>query len=402
MTIRLSVDPIRNQYSAVWRTREFLLGALLAIVFFIAGTQTVLANDTNIVTLYVDGVTRTVSSKDQTVGQFLDSVGVSVNQKDLVEPSRDTPINSDGFKINVYRARPVLVIDGDHRETVVSPLNSPRLIAESAGLTVYPEDEFVLERVDNILQDGIVGQRLIIHRAAVVNFDIYGETKVFRTQKNTVGELLREKKITMRPEDTLDVPTESAILTGMTIHLDRTGKETLTVDEPVPYDQDVILDINMDSGTSRIETPGVNGVKSVTYELNMVNGHEVGRTKIQEVITTPAKKERIVKGIKVNAPVGNVAANKQAIMQAAGIMQADWNYVDFIIAHESTWNTGARNPVSGAYGLCQALPGSKMASAGADWATNPVTQMRWCDGYAKSRYGGWANAYAVWLRQRWW
>ena len=55
---------------------------------------------------------------------------------------------------------------------------------------------------------------------------------------------------------------------------------------------------------------------------------------------------------------------------------------------ESGWNTYATNPRSGAYGIPQALPASKMASAGADWRTNPVTQVRWGIAYIASRYGG--------------
>lgn len=54
---------------------------------------------------------------------------------------------------------------------------------------------------------------------------------------------------------------------------------------------------------------------------------------------------------------------------------------------ESHWNVYAHNTSSGAYGIPQALPGSKMASAGADWATNPATQIRWGLGYIASRYG---------------
>ena len=54
---------------------------------------------------------------------------------------------------------------------------------------------------------------------------------------------------------------------------------------------------------------------------------------------------------------------------------------------ESGWNYRATNPSSGAYGIPQSLPGSKMASAGSDWRTNPRTQIRWGVSYIKSRYG---------------
>ncbi|GAA3748714.1 hypothetical protein GCM10022239_25110 [Leifsonia bigeumensis] len=63
---------------------------------------------------------------------------------------------------------------------------------------------------------------------------------------------------------------------------------------------------------------------------------------------------------------------------------------------ESNWNVYAHNPSSGAYGIPQALPGIKMASAGADWATNPATQITWGLGYIAARYatpcGAWEHS----------
>lgn len=91
-------------------------------------------------------------------------------------------------------------------------------------------------------------------------------------------------------------------------------------------------------------------------------------------------------------------------MSAAGISSNDYTYVDYVVNHEGGWDgtTKWNYGGSGAYGLCQSLPAGKMASAGADWQTNPVTQLRWCDGYAKGRYGSWYNAYIAWQRQGWW
>jgi soluble lytic murein transglycosylase-like protein len=97
----------------------------------------------------------------------------------------------------------------------------------------------------------------------------------------------------------------------------------------------------------------------------------------------------------------NVSGDKASLMAAAGISPSDYAYADFIIAKESGWRPGALNGGSGAYGLCQSLPASKMASAGADYLTNPVTQLKWCSGYT-SRYGGWQGAYNAWLAQGWW
>ncbi|MFC7548235.1 lytic transglycosylase domain-containing protein [Plantactinospora sp. GCM10030261] len=61
---------------------------------------------------------------------------------------------------------------------------------------------------------------------------------------------------------------------------------------------------------------------------------------------------------------------------------------------ESGWNHKASNPSSGAYGIPQALPGSKMGSVADDWRTNPATQITWGLGYIKGRYGNPCGAWA--------
>ncbi len=82
---------------------------------------------------------------------------------------------------------------------------------------------------------------------------------------------------------------------------------------------------------------------------------------------------------------------------AASIVPADQlASFDQIITHESGWNVSATNPSSGAYGLPQALPGNKMASAGADWRTNPATQIKWALNYMNTTYGSPNQAWAFW------
>ncbi|WP_329577490.1 LysM peptidoglycan-binding domain-containing protein [Kitasatospora sp. NBC_01250] len=88
-------------------------------------------------------------------------------------------------------------------------------------------------------------------------------------------------------------------------------------------------------------------------------------------------------------------ASLQAL--AASIVPADQlASFDQIITHESGWNVTATNPSSGAYGLPQALPGNKMASAGSDWATNPATQIKWALQYMNQTYGSPNQAWVFW------
>lgn len=85
-------------------------------------------------------------------------------------------------------------------------------------------------------------------------------------------------------------------------------------------------------------------------------------------------------------------------MAAAGIAQGDWQYVDYIVSRESGWNPNATNKSSGACGLVQALPCSKVPGNG----YNPVDNLRWATGYATGRYGSWAGAYNFWVNNHWW
>ncbi|MEN8651186.1 transglycosylase SLT domain-containing protein [Streptomyces sp. 21So2-11] len=72
-----------------------------------------------------------------------------------------------------------------------------------------------------------------------------------------------------------------------------------------------------------------------------------------------------------------------------------------IVNHESTWNYKASNPSSGAYGLVQALPASKMSSAGSDWQTNPATQIKWGLNYMNERYDSPCGAWQFWQANNW-
>lgn len=85
-------------------------------------------------------------------------------------------------------------------------------------------------------------------------------------------------------------------------------------------------------------------------------------------------------------------------MAAAGIAESDWGYVDYIVGRESGWNPNATNRSSGACGLVQALPCSKVPGNGYD----PVDNLRWGNGYAIGRYGSWAAAYNFWTSNHWW
>ncbi|MFI6512976.1 NlpC/P60 family protein [Streptosporangium sp. NPDC050855] len=121
---------------------------------------------------------------------------------------------------------------------------------------------------------------------------------------------------------------------------------------------------------------------------------------------TEAKKVGVKEGSDVKIPSvpkgsGTAESNKKIGKKMAaelGWTGKQWRALEALWQRESGWNHKADNPTSDAYGIPQALPGSKMASAGKDWATNPATQIEWGLGYIKSRYKTPAKALDFWQR----
>ncbi len=120
--------------------------------------------------------------------------------------------------------------------------------------------------------------------------------------------------------------------------------------------------------------------------------------RFEEVVAPAPKVKASVSGV---APAAGTPDPGTAQAIALGYVGAGPEF-DCLVAlwnKESRWNVYAHNKSSGAYGIPQSLPGTKMASAGADWQTNPDTQIRWGLGYNQGRYGSpcaaWAKSQAV-------
>ncbi len=349
-----------------------------------------------------DRATQTVPSREPTVGSLLKRLDIKLGEGDVVEPSLKTAINSDAFRINVYRAVPVQVVDNGHVTFAFSAATTARSIARQSGVTAYAEDKIETRPVSNFVTEGAIGEQVIIKRATPINLVLYGANTVARTHAKTVSELIKEKGIKLTKNDQVTPALNTPITANMALAIVRNGTVTQNVTEPIAPPVQSILDENLAAGTSAVRQQGIAGEQITTYEVKTENGQVVSRNPIRTVITKAAVAQIVVQGTSLSGIKGNMAL--------AGISPGDYAYVDYIVSHESGWcptkaqgQYGSCPPYSGSvptyggYGLCQSTPPQKMASAGADWATSPVTQLRWCNGYALARFGSWAAAYNYWL-----
>jgi uncharacterized protein YabE (DUF348 family) len=383
--------------------------ALLIVAVF--GYKLLATHDAPVPNAYVvilsyDHHEQTVPSREPTVGALLKKLNITMNEGDVVEPSTTSPINQEDFRINIYRAVPVEIIDGTTHTYAFSAATTSRSVAKQAGITTYAEDELVDQPSTNFLQTGAIGEQVVINRATPVNINLYGTLTVTRTHAKTVGALMREKGVKLAKDDQVTPATNTPLTPNTQVIIARNGTKLESVTEAIAAPQQIIQDATLAFGTSAVRQQGSAGQQITTYQDKLVNGVVVGRTAIQTVVTQAPVTAILVQGTSLSGI--------KADMALAGISAGDYEYADYIISHESGWcPTKAQGehtcPVvpdnqftSGGYGLCQATPGSKMSSAGSDWATNPITQLRWCSGYATGRYGSWGAAYNHWLSYHNW
>ena len=154
-------------------------------------------------------------------------------------------------------------------------------------------------------------------------------------------------------------------------------------------------------GTNIVKQAGKTGLAEVTYELKLVDDNEVTRTEIGRVVTTEPVEAVVIRGTGDPADIavairtaegetGTRSGNKKYaqlyINQEFGWGEKQFACLETLWFRESNWNHKATNPVTGAYGIPQSLPGRKMASIADDWKTNPATQIKWGAEYIEDRY----------------
>jgi uncharacterized protein YabE (DUF348 family) len=374
-----------------------LLVVVMATFLITSGGHPKLRPDNpNVVVINYDKQERTVPTRAKTVGELLKRLDIKLRVGDVVEPAQNTEILGDNFRINVYRAMPVTIVDGGQKTFTYSAAATPRSIVKQAGVTVYPEDRLKLVPTENFLSESSLGQRVVIERSTPVAVNLYGTQVAMRTQAKTIGALLAEKHIRLGKDDSVQPSLGAPITQNAQVFLIRKGTQIQTVEEPIDMPVETVEDNSLSFGVTAVRQQGAPGKRLVTYQIQLQNNQEVGRTKIQEVVAQEPVKQIVARGTYFD-----IAKSKTAVMAAAGIPMASYPQADYVIEHESHWNPAALNP-RGCAGLGQACPGSKLISACPSWKTDAVCQMRFFNKYAVDRYGGWGGAYQHKVSNGWW
>jgi uncharacterized protein YabE (DUF348 family) len=254
-------------------------------------------SDERLITIHDRGTERGLITKADTLRDVFKEAHIRLDTNDRVEPGLDEKLAGNNYQVNVYRARPVIIVDGHVQQLVMSAFQTPEQIAKQAGIRLHDEDTATLDLSTNLVRDG-ASLRVLIDRATPVRLTLYGETETVYTQATDVEGFLTEKTIELGPKDDMSAKPATAITAGMKLSIWRNGKQTVTRHESIPFDVEQIQDTDHEVGYKKVNTPGKKGKKLVTYQIEMRNGKEVSRKVIQTVVLKRASKQVEIIGAK--------------------------------------------------------------------------------------------------------
>lgn len=247
-----------------------------------------------------------------------------------------------------------------------------------------------------------------------------------KTNADTVGEALKRAKIDLNEKDLVD-PEKDVKIDSNNFHIDlyRARPVIVTDGKTKKYLMSANYDKELLVTEAGFEIDGNDEIRTVqdnhgiletglaeTYRIYR-NNEPVAEEKYMKksskklelkTISEPTKEPEKDSAVATNFSSFSTnpdEATCKAWIRAAGVSSKDLEVAYWLITKESHCRYNATNRSSGAYGIPQALPGKKMASAGSDWQTNPITQIKWMISYVNERYGGWSGAKSFWDSHRW-
>ena len=347
------------------------------------------------VTVVVEGKARHVRTMSATVAGTLRDAKLTVGQHDVLAPSPQSRVRS-GSVVQLRRGRLLeLNVDGLQREVWTTDQTVDQALSHLGYGAAQPTGVSRSQRLPlTPTQISLVMPKRV---TVVVNH----RRQTVETTAVTVANLLADLSVALSSYDKVSLPLGTQPVDGLTVTVKVASLTVRTVVSKVPYH--VVSKPNPDAyqGTTKVLKAGKAGTNRITYQYVYMDGKLIARTVVWVIAGAKPRTQIQSVGTKARSSAGPVPASEAQRIAKQLVTARGWDGTQFgclvdLWDRESHWNVHAGNPVTGAYGIPQALPGSKMATAGPDWQNNATTQIKWGLGYIASRYGtpcaAWAHS----------
>ena len=201
----------------------------------------VLSSDEHFVTVYDNGKKTTVKTNATTVAEVLERINITLDKSDSVSPNLETAIDADRYFINIYRSRPVVIIDGTTQRLANVTSYNPKTAVRSAGFEVYDDDEIEIATITNFLETGI----------------------------------------------------------SNAYKIKRGNGTTITIEEDIEYETETIRDYNVPVGSEEVRQLGELGKVKKVYKIKSINGEEKGR----ELVSTEVIREPVTRIVAIGTAI---------------------------------------------------------------------------------------------------
>jgi resuscitation-promoting factor RpfB len=380
--------------------RSIKYGLYGVLVAGVVGGTAAWSHSDKTIKLLVDGRDRTIHTTASNVSGALRSAGYRLTAHDLVAPAPATAVR-DGSTIVLKQGRLLhLTIDGIPRNVWTTASTVSQALS---ALGYGSQDAFSVSRSARL---PLTPTGIQVRTPKTVTLVQNGTKRQLTTTAATVADLLDQLGVTLNSSLRLSVPAATGITDGAVVTLRRISHRTVVVTRTIPFARHVRRTSSLNKGVTKITTTGRTGRRRITYDVTYVDGKASSRRQVQAAVTRQPRAQVSEVGTHVNPqPAYNGTPGSAQAIAASMLAARGWSSQMGCLVelwnHESSWRVDAYNP-SGAYGIPQALPGDKMASAGADWRTNPATQIRWGLDYIASRYGDPCGAWSTWQAHGGW
>lgn len=382
------------------RDRAARTAAQAVVLALVAGGTSAFAAMHKDVTVDVDGTEVRVQTFGRTVEDVLAAGRIEVAEGDLVAPGLDQAVGRTG-QVVVRHGREIQVeVDGRQQQVWTTALTVGEAVEE---LGLREGVRLSASRSSTVGRDV-----LRVSTQKTVHLVVDGQVIDGVTSGSTVRDALKEIGLVLEEADQVSVPLDAAAVDGLVVMVTRAATAGETVTEAVPFAVQEVEDPTLVMGNRTVKTAGRAGQRTTTYSLDVVGGVVVGRTVVASVVTVPPVDQVVRVGTRELPDPASVAVEPGTAQALGKEMAAARGWGDDQFAcllslwnKESGWRVNAENKSSGAYGIPQSLPGTKMASVGDDWRTNPATQITWGLNYIAGRYGDPCGAWAHSQRKNW-
>jgi len=240
-----------------------------------------------------------------------------------------------------------------------------------------------------------ISSPVIISNEKTVKVTDNNNIKEITGNEPTVRDLLSANNIALGLFDKTVPSVDASTTEGMNIVIIRGDRLRSFVTETIPLPPITKDDPSLPTGLTKTSLEGSPKIIEKVVKISFENGSQKKFKIIKTKVIFPGVAPVVLRGsgpVSVDLPTTEVKKLGYQLMLDAGFGADQWQCLDKLWMRESGWNPAAVNKSSGATGIPQSLPGSKMASEGDDWRTNPETQIKWGLKYISERYGDPCNA----------